>query len=162
MTDQECENFFQQIIELLSHSQFSRLIDRIKEQVAEGKIVENEVKTFTENLNTIQDMLPLARMDHANMKPSSKALFATIVPYTAQERLEILIDILEQALITPIEIQAYLSQVFTKSFSFQGIVFVSPEGETVEKINRDDQNILTHQLSAKKLREVLTQLRKEL
>jgi hypothetical protein len=84
MTDQECENLFQQLIEVLSHSQFSRLVNRITEQVAEGKIVENEVKTFTENLNTIQDMLPLAGMDRANMKPSYKSLFAIIVPYTAQ------------------------------------------------------------------------------
>jgi hypothetical protein len=162
MNEQECENVFQQIVATLRHSQFSNLVERVMEQITEGKIVEDKVATFKEIFDDARSMLPFTGIYHRNMKSSSKLSFATVVPYTARERLEILIDVLEQSLITPIEIEAYLSNVFMERYSFQDMAFVSPEGEILRKISRDDKTILRREISAKQLQDVLARLRKEL
>ncbi len=162
MTEQECEVIFQKLVEMLKQHQLSELINRTADQIAEGKIVENDIKTFQENFDTPQSALPMLGLAHSNIKPASKASFSTVVPLVCKERLEILIDVIEQALITPIEIENYLRQTFLERHAIQRLAFVTPKGEEVVRIDKQYQNDQLHRTSIDQLRAALALLRKEL
>jgi hypothetical protein len=162
MTDQQCEEMYQKILDILRHHQLSDLIDGINEEIAEGKIIEDSVQTFKEDFAAKQNSLPAFESLQVDLKPASKIVFSTVAPYTPRERLEILIDVLEQALITPTAIEIYLQQDFLAKHGLQALVFRSEDGENVKKIYGQDQTLQSRKASMEQLRLALVQVRKAL
>jgi hypothetical protein len=159
MTDQQCEEVFQRLLEILRSHQLYGLINRVMEQIAEEKIIEDEVQTFKETPGSGPDLFsPLGPL-HTPLKPVSKKAFSTIVPYTPQERLAILIDVIEQTLITPTAIAIYLQQDFLEKRGFQGMIFTSQDGKTAIKIDIHDQTLQSRKYIVEQLRRTLNQLR---
>ena len=162
MTDQECDELYQKIIVILRHKQLTELVDRTVEQVAEGKIVTEDVKTFTEVFDSAQGSLFPSGNVSGRMKPASKSKLPVVVPYSSQERLEILIDVIEQALITPVEIEHYLAERFLPTYSFEKLIFTSEDGKQATVLDIDDEAIHAHQFTVSGLRKALATLKKEL
>jgi hypothetical protein len=162
MTDQECEAIYNEIIRMLQGDQFSVLVDGIMEQIAEGKIVIADVKTFKEILDEVQNVLPTLGPSHNDLRQFSTNQFPAITPYTPRERLEILIDVLEQALITPVEIENYLTKSFMPRYSLKGLAFVSHDGKQIIKIDRQNNDLQSRKHYTDSLRMDLALLRKEL
>jgi len=138
MTDQEAEELFQGIIENLKQHHLSEIISMVEDQIAESWIVEDEVKTFRENLNVVQNALPTLGSGSSHLKSYGKGSFSTVVPYTPKERLEILINIIEQTLFVPSEILEYLKTSFLEKRSLKRLEFLSPGGESLVRIDQQD------------------------
>lgn len=161
MTDQEAEELYKGIMEQLRHRHLLEILDHIEEQIAEGKVVEEEVQTFKEPSGNIQNALPAFGSGTNHLKPSGKSLFSTIVPYTAKERLEIAINAIEQILFAPLEVREYLKTSFLERFSLQRLEFISPTQETLVSINRQDPLHFDQTNSVNTFEKVLHQLREE-
>lgn len=162
MTDSECEQVYQELIEVLKHHQLLEVISRVEEQIAEGKIAEENVKTLKEALNITQEALFTFDSLHSNMKQSSTVPFSIVTPYTAKERLEILLETIEQEIVTPAEIAIYLNQAFLPKYSFSAMTFTSELGESVKQVHREGHEIQSLRAFTDQLRSALLYLRKEL
>ncbi len=83
-------------------------------------------------------------------------------PNTSKEQLEIAVNVIEQALFTPLEIREYLETSFIKRFSLQRLDFVSSTQETLVSISQHDQPLFAQENSLDYLKKVLDQVRGDL
>lgn len=162
MTDQEAEELYKGILVHLKQHHLSEIFNHIEEQIAEGKVVEEEVQTFREHLGTTQNALPAFGLETNHLKPSGKSQFSTIVPYTSKERLEIAVNVIEQTLFTPLKIQEYLKTSFLERFSLRRLEFISPTRGTLVSISQQDQLHFDQISPINNLKKILDQLRGDL
>jgi hypothetical protein len=161
MTDQEAEKLYKGIMEQLRQHHLLEILNHIEEQIAEGKVVEEEVQTFKEQLGNTQNALPAFRSGTSHLKSAGKSPFSTIAPYTAKEQLEITINAIEQILFAPLEVREYLKTSFLERFSLQRLEFISPTQETLVSISRQDPLHFDQTNSINTFEKVLDQLREE-
>lgn len=161
MTDQEAKELYKGILENLKENHLSNIISMIENQIAEGKIVEDGVKTFREDFAVEQNALPAFGSGNSHLKPSGKSSFSTIIPYTSKERLEIAVNIIVQTLFAPLEIREYLRTSFLERYSLRSLEFHSPAGNPSVRISQQDQ--LHHDPTdfTNRFKKVLDSLRKE-
>ena len=161
MTDQEAEELYTGLMEQLRQHHLLEILNHIEEQIAEGKVVEEEVQTFKELLGNTQNALPAFGSGTSYLKSSGKSPFSTIVPYTAQEQLEIAINAIEQILFAPLEVREYLRTSFLEKFSLQRLEFISPTQETLVSISRQGPRHFDQTKLMNTFEKVLDQLREE-
>lgn len=163
MTEQECEGVFQQITNVLVRRQLSNVVTSVIAQIAEGKIVTDDVKMLKEDFDIGQNTLFTLSSPHRSMKQSSSTQLSTIAPYTARERLEILLDVIEQTVVTPAEIEFYLYETFLPKYSFKSILFASEDDQQpIIRVGGQDQSVQDRKHFTDQLRTAITLLRKEL
>jgi hypothetical protein len=161
MTDQEAEEIYRDIIENLKQRQFSNIISMIEKQIAEGKIVEDEVKTFRETFGVVQNILPAFESEDRHLKPSGKGSFSTIIPYTSKERLGIAVNIIVQTLFAPLEIREYLRTSFLERYALRSLEFHSSTGDILVRISQQDQRNHDQTDFTNHMKRVLDMLKKE-
>jgi hypothetical protein len=160
MTEQECENVFQQLLEILAQHQCSDLIERIKEDIAEGQTFDDDVQTFKELFKIQQPTLFSQDTFPSDLKPARKASFTVVFPYTAHERLNILLNMIEQVIITPIAIEAYLQHTFLEGNHFQKLILVSQDSKVKREVEVQNPQVKHRQDAAEYLRTIINSLRK--
>ena len=163
MEDREYQELYNSLITVLQKKRLNWVINEIDEQIRIGKLEEKEAKPLKERKLLEQNALPGFQQDTSLFEYGSKTKFQVRREYKPQERLLILINAIEQAVINIVEIENEVMAFFDTDPGLGKIdvTFTPTENEeeytfTINSIDKMPKNS-----DVDKLKGLLTRLRKE-
>lgn len=130
MNDAECIEVYDHLVRILNENELSWIRVQVAEQIRLGKTVEKEIATFKESRRE----LTLFGTDdyHIQYKKGPKATFPVTEEYDPSERLLLLIDAIEQAIVNTAEMESHIIGYFGEQLGndWRGIRFYSEEQDS--------------------------------
>jgi hypothetical protein len=159
MSDDECRAVFDTLIISLQDSGLAWVESQVRDQIRLGKTIEREREVPNEL--SFQQSIFGADNDREQTKRHSPNTFPITIEYSAQERLRLLIDAIEHAVVNTAAMEDSFTSYFeAESPHFESIQFYSEDaGLQPRKINRQSAEFRTKKAS--QLHKLLEELRKE-
>jgi hypothetical protein len=157
MSDDECRDVFDTLIISLQASGLAWVESQVRDQIRLGKTIERE----REVPNELRFQRSIFEADREQTNRRSPTTFPITIEYSAQERLRLLIDAIEHAVVNT----AAMEESFTSYFEAE-----SPHLESIQFYSEDaslQPRIITRQSAAfrtekaSQLHKLLEELRKE-
>jgi len=164
MNDQECIQAYETLAGILDQNGLGWVTAQVAEQIRIGKTIQREIETLKEarqaGLFTFDDY-PFDDYP-SRLKKGPKATFPVTVDYEPPERLRLLIDAIEQAIVITASMEHHLLEYFEKEIQdWQGIQFHADESGS-EPRSLDKRKAISRLKSSRNLKELLDALRKEI
>ena len=146
---------------ILTENKLSWISNQVAEQIRIGKTVEKEIATFKESRRTL--LLFEERDYRIQYKKGTKATFPVTEEYSPSERLLLLIDAIEQAIVNTAEMESHLIEYFGEQLDndWQGIRFYSEEQDS-QSVVIDRKTSSSRLQNSQHLKQLLGSLRKEI
>jgi hypothetical protein len=165
MNDHECKEVFDALIKLLQAQDLGWVESQVREEIRLGKTIARERKAFEDvSFNPDESFHPniFKAGDRKQLGAGPSTTFPDTVEYSAEERLQLLINAIEHAVVNTAEMEESFTSYFETEFPhFENIQFYSEDGTVQPRIiNRQSARSRTEK--AKKLRQLLEELRKEI
>jgi hypothetical protein len=161
MTEEESIGAYTELSHILEQLQLSWIIHQVEELVRLGKPVPKRVKTFKESSEEpLLSLLNESDYGLTRFKPGAAAELTEVVAYTPKERLLLLIDAIEQAVVNTSQMEAETFESFEKAVNHtipEDIVFISEDNNKQVTISR--QKTRLRRESSTGLRQLLKELR---
>jgi len=159
MNDQECNQAYESMVGILNQNGLEWVTAQVAEQIRIGKTIQREIETLQEvrgrGLFTVADY-------SSQLKKGPKATFPVTVDYEPPERLRLLIDAVEQAVVNTASMEHHLSEYFEREGrDWQGIRFYADEPASEPK-SLDKRSGASRFENSRKLKELLDALRQEI
>ena len=95
MNEQDCLTAYGSLVSILSENGWVWIISQVEEQIRLGKTIEREIDTLKEVRETGSQLTPY----YPRLKKGPRAKFPVTEPYSPHERLKIIIDAIERAVL---------------------------------------------------------------
>lgn len=168
MNISECNEVYNQLVSSLREKDLSWVVDQVNETLALGKPQSRKVKTYEERVE--RNQLPLFPGSSSSSEPTvyeygkptgPKADLTAILEYTPQERLILLLNAIEQAVVDTAAMEdiavVHLEELAVNQ-GITGIVFVS-EQEPQPRVILSRDTASKRNSSSHNLKHLLQQLR---
>ncbi|WP_066425697.1 hypothetical protein [Anabaena sp. 4-3] len=146
MNTDEYENLYCQVEEIINYYELSWIIEQVNNSIREGKIVSIEEKLAKKN----REKTPRIKRED----------------YTAKEKVLLLLDAFERAVLNTIELEKEVGKFLTEEIRDSQlepqIKFYSEEEENIHEFIFDTDRINLRQQEAGELQNLLNHLRQEL
>ena len=130
MDSEECDEVFKKLLYLLDQNRLYWIVEQVNEQVHLGKTVEKEIETLKEEKKEFSKISELD-IHKRQMKKGPKARFPVTEEYNPNEKLNLLLDAIEQAIVNSAEMEYHLIEYFGSSLAkWDGINFYQDEPES--------------------------------
>jgi hypothetical protein len=160
MNNDECQEVFDTLVKMLNDQGLGWVVAQVQEQIRLGKTVEKEIKTLREAKHSPS----IFELDEyrKQLKTGPLATFPVPVEYNSKERLQLLIDAIEQAVVNTAQMEENFTSFFEKELPhLSDIRFFSEDGTlSPREINR--QSAVVRNDQAIKLKQLLEDLRQEI
>jgi len=160
MNNDECKEVFDTLIKMLNDQGLGWVVEQVQEQIRIGKTEEKEIKTLKEARHSPS----IFELDdyRKQLKTGPLATFPVAVEYGSEERLQLLIDAIEQVVVNTAQMEESFTSFFeTELPNLRDIRFFSEDGtSSPREINR--QSAVIRNEEAKKLKQLLEELRTEI
>lgn len=159
MNNQECNKAYETLVRVLNRNGLEWITAQVGEQVRIGKTIQRKIETLEEvrgpSLFNVADY-------PGRLKKGPKATFPVTVDYEPPERLRLLIDAVEQAVVNTASMECHLSDYFeTEGQGWQGIRFYADEPASEPK-SLDKRSAASRLKNSRKLKGLLDLLRREI
>lgn len=160
MNDDERNEVFNTLINILNDQGLGWVVNQVHEQIRLGKTEEREIKTLRESRQGPSLFDP---DDYrSQLKPGPLAKFPVAVDYNPKERLQLLIDAIEQSVVHTAQMEEDLITYFeTEIPHLSGVEFDS-EDDTISPRVISRQTAVLRNEQSKKLKLLLEDLHKEI
>ncbi|MBD1856199.1 MULTISPECIES: hypothetical protein [Leptolyngbya] len=143
MTEQECQQVYQELAQMLQEIQFGWVVEQVEAQIQSNPLANTQIDSQTES-NTSQAVLT---------KPATS---------TISTQLMLLIDRVERAIVDSIEIKGALVDFLTdESARLQAPVTLSFESDHDSRLTASDRSLADHRSAIVELKQLLQTLRQE-
>jgi hypothetical protein len=161
LNNDECNEVFDTLIKYLQEQGLGWVESEVREHIRLGKTVEKERKPSEESsINLFGYLDGYEDQEHLNTEPSPT--FPIIVEYTAEERLQLLISAIEQAVVNTAAMEESFTGYFKTEFpQFDSVQFYSEDG-TVQPRTINRHSAESRSEKAKRLHQLLEEMRKEI
>lgn len=159
MTAEKCLQLYDEFVRLLREHRFDWVVAEVEEQIRLGKTAEERIVVSEE---FALEITPEADTRRARGRPG-RTRFLKCVDYTARERLLLIIDAVEHAVLDVGEMGLHLLESFQK-LGVQGptVSFVPDvEGGEAKPFPASDLNLMERQPAIDELRSLLNELKTE-
>lgn len=161
MDSQECDEVYAKLLQILSENKLEWTVDQVKEQILLGKTIEKEIVTFKKNKLDLPMSFEL-EMYQTPLKKGPKVKFPVTEEYTPEERLELILDAIEQAIINTAEMENHLIRYFgTGLKEWRGVNFYAEETESLLTLI-SEETVLERFANSQHLKELIKKLRSEI
>jgi hypothetical protein len=162
MNNTECNELYEQLIDILNQNNLAWVVSQVADQVRLGKTVEKEIETLQESRERRAVSLFPTDEFSANLKKGPRATFPITVEYQPCERLLLLINAMEQAVVHTAEMEHHLfTHMEVEAPNLRAIQFVSEEPESQPTILERDKMTIRYE-SSLTLKALIEELRKEI
>lgn len=159
MNDRECNEAYERLINILNQNKLEWIVTQVEEQVRSGKTVEKEIDTLKESRRGF-DLFTIDDYPSRLMK-GPKATFPVTVEYQPSERLVLLLDAIEQAIVNTAEMEHHFIEYFGGEVdNWQGVEFYS-EDPNSRPVAINKETVLSRLDNGKQLKQLLDALRQE-
>jgi hypothetical protein len=161
MNDDECRAVFDTLMTSLQAKGLAWVESQVRDQIRLGKTIERE-REAPDEWSFQQKSIFEADNDREQPKAHSPATFPITVEYSAQERLQLLIDAIEHAVVNTAAMEESFTSYFeTESPHFANVQFYSEDATLSPRIiDRPSAAFRTEKAS--QLHQLLEELRKEI
>lgn len=162
MNDIECNKMYESLISILKQGGLEWVTSQVAEQVRLGKTIEKEIETLRESNDKSAISLFPADEYPVHLKRDPRATFPVTVEYQPCERLRLLINAVEQAVVHTAEMEHHIFDYIEKEVpNLKAIQFISEEPES-QPVSLERQNTIIRSESSRKLKGLLDSLCKEI
>lgn len=164
MDDRECNETYRFLVDILAQSGLDWVIEQVEEQIRLGKTLKKKVDTLRVSRKRFSEQPSLFSVEgHAErFEKGPKATFPVTEEYQAPERLALLIDAIEHAVVNTSEMEYHLINFWGEEVKgFQDIRFHSEELES-EPVTIDRQTVSSRLEQGKRLKNLLDRLREQI
>lgn len=160
MDDQQCTETYEILHKVLEQNGLGWVFEQVEEEIRLGKTVEREIDTLREDK---QGFDLFTHEDYpTTLKKGTKARYPVTIQYSPPERLLLLIDALERAVVNTAEMEYHITDVFEGELEdWKALTFHSEE-TGAHVISITEQTAFSRLKHSKKLKELLDLLRKEI
>lgn len=160
MTTEECNIVYDTLVDILNKSELGWIVSQVEDQLRIGKTVEKEITTLTEGRS--RNALLGFEEYREHLRSGPKATFPVTIDYDSKEKLSLLVDAVEQAVVDTAEMEKHILDFFGEELpSLESVEFYSDE-VTREPISINRQSTASRQIYGSKLKLLLEDLRKEI
>ena len=159
MDGKEFNEVYDFLVDTLKQKGLRWVATQVTEQVKLGKTVEKEIETFKEFRDKSIEQIDY--LSEIPLKKGPKATFPITEEYSQKEKLILLIDAIEQAVVNTSEMEYHIVDFLeNEQVNLHGIEFYLGEaGEESHKITKPIAT--TRRQNGNRLKELLVKLRKE-
>lgn len=160
MNEEESIHAFQRLTKILNESHMEWVSQQVSEQIQIGRTIQREIETFKEG----KEMPLFSTIDDYSSKlmKGPRVTFPVTVEYESNERLELLIDAIKQAIVDTAEMEQHLIDFIEKDErSPKNILFYADEPNSEPK-SISKETISARYENTKLLNNLLETLRKEI
>jgi len=161
MDSQECNKVFERLLHMLDKNKINWVVEQVKQQVQLGKTIEKEIETLKHKEKEFAQL----REDDVyipKVKKGPKAKFPVTEEYTPNEKLNLLLDAIEQAIVNTADMENHLIEYFGSSLQkWEGINFYPDEPES-KPISINLETISDRFDNSQYLRDLIIKLRREI
>jgi hypothetical protein len=160
MTAEECNIVYDTLVSTLDISGLQWIVSQVEEQLRLGKTVEKEIRTLTEGRS--RDTLQGFEEYREHLRSGPKATFPITIEYEPKEKLSLLIEAIEQAVIDTAEMENHIIEFFGKDLlSLESVAFYPDEGDK-ETVSINRQSAASRHVHGANLKQLFEILRKEI
>lgn len=157
MTDEKCLQLYNEFVQLLREHHFDWVVAEVEGQLRLGKTAEERIVVSEEFALETSPQAPARR---ARGRPA-RTRFLKRVDYTARERLLLIIEAVEHAVLDVGEIGLHLLESFQKLGMQAGAISFVPDVERGEAKPFPASNLKEQQPAIQELRSLLNRLKTE-
>jgi hypothetical protein len=163
MNDQECDEVYEFLLAALTKSGLEWVSDQVVDQVHLGKTVEIEVETLRE-IRPAESLFTSFGPDQNlfHLRKGPRATFPITIEYRPKERVLLLIDAINQAIVNTAEMESILTEYFDSEVGHEMTVeFDSDEADSARAVV-SHQGASLRIATSQKLKGLLEELRNEI
>jgi hypothetical protein len=159
MDNRECDEMYERLTSMLNQVGMGWITAQVTDQVRLGKTIEREIETLKEGRE--RDLSLFADIDDypTRFKKGPKATFPVTEEYRPSERLLLLIDALERAVVHTAEMESHLFEYFGEMTDLGEIQFYFEEMD-VPPISLERRKVIARFKNSEVLKGLLDTLRK--
>jgi hypothetical protein len=161
MNDKECDEVYQRLTDMVNQIGLEWVIAQVAEQIRLWKTVEKEIETLRETRT--ERTLFTVNEYRSEFRKGPKATFPVTVEYSSRERLSLLIDAIEQAVVNTADMEHHLLNFFDKATEkWDGVIQFYSEEPDIRPRSIDKRVSASRLESSRRLRQLLDNLRQEI
>ena len=158
MDNQECNEVYERLMEMLAENKLDWIVEQVNQQVQLGKTIIKETETLKHQEKEFSQLYE-DDVYIPKVKKGPKAKFPVTEDYTPNEKLNLLLDAIEQAIVNTAEMENHLIEYFDSSLKkWDGIDFYADEPES-QPISLNLDSVLDRYDSSQNLKIFIDELR---